>query len=138
MKQTDITMLIYPDPMNGYTVWWCTMVQDQESLFTRMELQLEQAQLKWAVVPSPVEMVMCSLAEEILEADMVPGTPAPMWMNSKCTTGSSQRVKYAKCTKHQHSQNFRLMCFILLFFVIMSILYMPIKRLFVSLFLWNI
>ena len=71
MKQTDITKLIYPDPMIGYTVWWCTTVQDQESLFTRMELELEQTQLKWIQVPNPVEMVMCSLAEEILEVHWV-------------------------------------------------------------------
>ena len=46
MKQTDITMLMYPDPVNGYIVWWYIMGQDQESVCTRMELELEQDTIK--------------------------------------------------------------------------------------------
>ena len=81
------------------------MVQDRESQFTRMESELLEAQLNRAEVPCPVEMVMCSLEEEILEVK-VSGTPAPMSMNLKCTTGSSQRRKYVKCTKHGVLKNF--------------------------------
>ena len=45
------------------------------------------------VVPSPVEMVVCSLVKELQR--VIRGTPVSLWMKLRCTTGSSQRTKYA-------------------------------------------